>query len=70
VDPKNSFYLKEQMKEAEFVQWKETGHAIHFQRPKDFNQLVERVIEDGRQRIQSEQNVNGAVATGVDRRAV
>ncbi|THV07838.1 alpha/beta-hydrolase [Dendrothele bispora CBS 962.96] len=69
VDPKNSFYLKEQMKEAEFVQWKQTGHALHFQWPKRFNELVEKVVEEGRQRVKSEQSGSGVAgfSSGVDR---
>ncbi|KAF5373116.1 hypothetical protein D9758_001722 [Tetrapyrgos nigripes] len=72
VATENSFYLKKHMKEAEFIQWKDTGHGIHFQRTKEFNGAVERMIEESRERATSEQNsnANGAAAastTAVDR---
>ena len=52
VHPRNSFHLKKHMPEAEFVQWEGTGHGIHAQRPKRFNTLLEKVFEEGRQRVQ------------------
>ena len=52
VRPSNSVYLKEQMPSAEFVQWEKTGHAIHVQWRSKFNKLLERVLEEGRQRLE------------------
>ncbi|KAF9257784.1 alpha/beta-hydrolase [Marasmius fiardii PR-910] len=51
VDPRNSIYLKSQMPEAEFVQWETTGHGIHYQRHKWFNETVERVSKEGRAKV-------------------
>ncbi|KAI0080593.1 alpha/beta-hydrolase [Panus rudis PR-1116 ss-1] len=53
VSPKNSFYLKKHMPEAEFIQWKETGHGIHMQQKKMFNELIERVVREGKERIEA-----------------
>ena len=52
VRPTNSIHLKTNMPEAELVQWKHTGHAIHAQHLKRFNALLERVFEEGNQRVQ------------------
>ncbi len=38
------------MSEAELVQWENTGHAIHYQRRREFNALVERVVKEGREK--------------------
>ncbi|KAJ6500437.1 Alpha/Beta hydrolase protein [Mycena sanguinolenta] len=48
VSPANSFALKRCMPDAEFQQWKDTGHGIHAQQPKKFNQMLERVFKEGR----------------------
>jgi len=48
VSPANSLYIKSCMPDAEFVQWKDTGHGVHAQRHKEFNQLLERVFKEGR----------------------
>jgi len=40
VGLKHSRRLKAAMPEAEFIQWKDTGHGIHFQRPKEFHELL------------------------------
>jgi hypothetical protein len=42
-----SFALHRAMPEAEFVQWKDTGHAIHAQHVKKFNELVQRAMDEG-----------------------
>lgn len=52
VDPSNSLYLKEHMPEAEYVLWEGTGHGLMAQWPEKFNQLLERVFKEGRDRIQ------------------
>ena len=56
VDPQKSFYLKEHMPDAEFIQWKETGHAIHYQHRKRFNELVKRVIQEGKEKALKKSN--------------
>lgn len=52
VDPSNSFRLKEYMPEAEFVQWENTGHGIHIQHKVRFNAVLEKVFEEGRERVE------------------
>jgi pimeloyl-ACP methyl ester carboxylesterase len=47
VNPRNSFTLKEAMPEAEFIQWKDTGHAVHTQDSERFNEMLKRVFEEG-----------------------
>ncbi|KAG6878443.1 hypothetical protein C0992_008162 [Termitomyces sp. T32_za158] len=44
VLPAHSAELKACMPEAEYIQWAETGHAIHIQRKKQFNELLERIF--------------------------
>ncbi|KAG7092169.1 hypothetical protein E1B28_008538 [Marasmius oreades] len=51
VEPRNSIYLKSQMPEAEFIQWETTGHAIHYQHPRRFNETLERVFIEGRAKV-------------------
>ncbi|KAF9072988.1 alpha/beta-hydrolase [Rhodocollybia butyracea] len=46
----NTVYLKKQMVEAEVVEFKNTGHAIHYQRYREFNAMLERVFKEGRER--------------------
>ncbi|CAL1704260.1 unnamed protein product [Somion occarium] len=53
VDPQNSLHLKKHMPEAELVQWEVTGHGIHVQRTDKFNALLERVFQEGRERLES-----------------
>jgi pimeloyl-ACP methyl ester carboxylesterase len=36
------------MPDAELEQWENTGHALHVQRPKKFNKMLERVFREGR----------------------
>ncbi|KAH9050911.1 Alpha/Beta hydrolase protein [Lactarius deliciosus] len=48
VRPSNSAYLSKHMPEAEYVVWKETGHAVHLQHAERFNSLLERVFLEGR----------------------
>jgi pimeloyl-ACP methyl ester carboxylesterase len=49
VAPSNSAYLNKYMKEAEYVVFEETGHAIHTQWKKRYNELLERVFSEGRE---------------------
>ncbi|KAH7877887.1 Alpha/Beta hydrolase protein [Lentinula edodes] len=51
VSPDNTIYLKTHMKEAEVVTFENTGHAIHYQRPREFNAMLERVFEEGRENL-------------------
>ncbi|KAJ7871486.1 alpha/beta-hydrolase [Mycena olivaceomarginata] len=48
VSPANSVYIKSCMPDAELEQWENTGHALHVQRPKKFNKMLERVFREGR----------------------
>lgn len=54
VNPANTRTMKKHMKDAELVEWEETGHAIHFQRKAKFNALLERVFKEGRERAAAE----------------
>jgi len=49
VTPSNSAYIKKYMEAAEYLVFEETGHAIHIQRQKRFNELLERVFSEGRE---------------------
>ncbi|ETW77912.1 Esterase/lipase/thioesterase [Heterobasidion irregulare TC 32-1] len=51
VKPMNSRYLKQDMPEAELVVWEDTGHALHLQWVDRFNELLERVFREGKQRL-------------------
>lgn len=51
VAPSNSAYLKEHMKEAEYVVFENTGHSVQAQRKERFNELLERVFREGRERV-------------------
>jgi pimeloyl-ACP methyl ester carboxylesterase len=44
IKTKMSRTIKDAMPDAEFVEWKNTGHSIQAQRPREFNTLVERTI--------------------------
>lgn len=46
--------MKENMPEAELVEFSGTGHAVHLQRPREFNELIARVIREGRSRLSVE----------------
>jgi pimeloyl-ACP methyl ester carboxylesterase len=50
VLPQHSLELKESMPEAELIQWTVTGHGIHVQRAKEFNQLLEKTFAEGQER--------------------
>ena len=50
VAPENSAYLAKHMKEAEYVVFEGTGHAIHAQRKKRYNELLEKVFSEGREK--------------------
>lgn len=47
----NSLHLKRCMPEAEFVQYEHTGHGLPAQQRRRFNELLERVFAEGRQRV-------------------
>lgn len=49
----NSQYLSEQIPEAEFITWEGTGHAIHQQWPMRYCKLLERMMAEGREAIES-----------------
>ncbi|KAH9067573.1 alpha/beta-hydrolase [Lactarius vividus] len=51
VKPSNSEYSSKHMPEAEYVVWKETGHAVHLQHAERFNSLLERVFLEGSARV-------------------
>ena len=51
VHPSNSFRLKEHMPEANFIQWENTGHALHVQWSERFNTLLESTFQEGRRRL-------------------
>lgn len=51
VDPQRSRFIKANMPEAELIEFPDTGHAIHLQRPREFNELIARVVREGRSRI-------------------
>lgn len=53
VLPQHSKDLKACMPEAEFIQWTETGHGIHAQRPDKFNALLERTFREGVERARA-----------------
>ncbi|KAG6845860.1 hypothetical protein H0H87_002551 [Tephrocybe sp. NHM501043] len=53
VLPSHSLELKASMPEAEYIQWKETGHGINFQRTKQLNDLLEHTFREGQERSQS-----------------
>lgn len=50
VDPRGSLLLKEHMPEAEYVRWRETGHALNAQHESRFNALLERTFMEGSER--------------------
>ncbi|KAJ7090226.1 alpha/beta-hydrolase [Mycena belliarum] len=52
VAPSNSRSLKSCMPDAELEEWTGTGHSIHVQRNKQFNQLLERVFKEGRRKAE------------------
>jgi len=54
VRPANTAVLAKYMPKAEVVRWEETGHAVQLQRVKEFNELVERAVEEGRKRAEAE----------------
>ncbi|KAI9441700.1 Alpha/Beta hydrolase protein [Lactarius indigo] len=47
VRPSNSAYLSKHMPEAEFIEWKNTGHVVSMQYVERFNALLERVFLEG-----------------------
>ncbi|TFK35025.1 alpha/beta-hydrolase [Crucibulum laeve] len=53
VGPWHSLELKSAMPEAEFIQWEQTGHGIHAQRPKEFNALLEKTFKEGKEKVEA-----------------
>ncbi|KAF8589993.1 alpha/beta-hydrolase [Ramaria rubella] len=53
VNPGNSTELANRMPEAELVCWEGTGHALHAQWPRRFNDLLERTFTEGRERFEA-----------------
>ncbi|KAH9174898.1 alpha/beta-hydrolase [Lactarius sanguifluus] len=51
VRPSNSAYLSKNMPEAEYVVWKEAGHAVQLQYVERFNSLLERVFLEGQAKV-------------------
>ncbi|KAH9067577.1 alpha beta-hydrolase [Lactarius vividus] len=51
VRPSKSAYLSKHMPEAEYVVWKEAGHAVQFQHVERFNTLLERVFLEGQAKV-------------------
>ena len=51
VDPKNSFVLKRNMKDAELVQWEGMGHGITVQAADRFHELLKRTFEEGKAKM-------------------
>jgi len=51
VHPRNSRKIKASMPEAEYVEWENTGHALHGQRLNKFHALLERVFAEGEARM-------------------
>lgn len=54
VPPANSKYMKEHMREAEYLVFEDTGHAINVQRKERYNALLERVFAEGREKARAE----------------
>jgi len=50
VDPQRSKFIKENMPEAELVEFSGTGHGLLLQRTKEANEIVARAIREGRSR--------------------
>ncbi|KZV61074.1 alpha/beta-hydrolase [Peniophora sp. CONT] len=50
VSPSNSHYLAKHMPGSELVVWEKTGHAVQLQRVKEFSELIERCVDEGRQK--------------------
>jgi len=53
VAPDNSFNLKRYMKEAEYLVFEGAGHALQVQEKKRYNELLERVFSEGRERARN-----------------
>ncbi|KAF7311615.1 FACT complex subunit SPT16 [Mycena kentingensis (nom. inval.)] len=51
VAPTNSHHIKSCMPNAGFEQWEATGHALHVQRPKRFNAMLEKTFAEGRRKL-------------------
>ncbi|OSD01674.1 alpha/beta-hydrolase [Trametes coccinea BRFM310] len=54
IDPRNSHILKEHMPEAELIVRQGAGHAVAIQYKEWFNELLERVFKEGREKAQQQ----------------
>ena len=52
IDPSNSRLLKKHMPEAELIVREGAGHGVHIQYKSWFNELLERVFREGREKAQ------------------
>jgi pimeloyl-ACP methyl ester carboxylesterase len=50
VHPQRSRIIKENMPEAELMEFAGTGHAVQIQRAKELNGIIARAIREGRSR--------------------
>ncbi|KAF8589988.1 alpha/beta-hydrolase [Ramaria rubella] len=55
VNPTYSVELVNRLPGAELVCWRGTGHAVHAQWPKRFNDLLERTFMEGRERLEAKE---------------
>jgi len=53
INPSNSRDLAARMPGSELVIWEGTGHALHAQWPKRFNELLERAFREGKERFEA-----------------
>lgn len=53
VSTKHSDRIKDCMPEAEFYRFKGTGHGVHAQYVRQFNELLEKTWEDGKSRLEN-----------------
>ena len=50
VNPQRSKFIKENMPEAELIEFSGTGHGIPIQQAREVNEIIARVIRAGRSR--------------------
>jgi pimeloyl-ACP methyl ester carboxylesterase len=50
IKPVNSEYIHQHMPQAEYQVWEGVGHGLVGQLPKKFNETLERIITEGRER--------------------
>lgn len=54
IDPSNSHLLKKHMPEAELIVREGAGHGVSMQYKSWFNELLERVFKEGREKVQKQ----------------